>query len=79
MEEVIKKNTKDQPGLKRTLGLFTGILMVAGCMIGTGVFKKIVPMAQSGLSETGIRPRRPRVSIYCDAPGEPFGLSEGSS
>ncbi len=40
--------------LTRALGLFTGILLVAGCMIGSGVFKKIVPMAQTGLSETWI-------------------------
>jgi APA family basic amino acid/polyamine antiporter len=43
--------TEDQPAtrdqLKRVLGLPTGILMVAGIMIGSGVFKKIVPMAQS--------------------------------
>jgi APA family basic amino acid/polyamine antiporter len=31
---------------KRVLGLPTGILLVAGIMIGSGVFKKIVPMAQ---------------------------------
>ena len=40
--------------LIRTLGLFTGILLVAGTMIGSGVFKKIIPMAQTGLSETWI-------------------------
>ena len=43
-----------QPTLKRALGLSTGILLVAGMMIGSGVFKKIVPMAQTGLSETWI-------------------------
>ncbi len=31
---------------KRVLGLPTAILLVAGIMIGSGVFKKIVPMAQ---------------------------------
>ena len=36
--------------LKRVLGLTTAILLVAGNIIGTGVFKKIVPMAQTGLS-----------------------------
>lgn len=40
--------------LKRALGLFTAILLVVGMMIGSGVFKKIIPMAQTGLSETGI-------------------------
>ena len=40
--------------LSRALGLPTGILLVAGMMIGSGVFKKIIPMAQSGLSETWI-------------------------
>lgn len=44
----------DQPTLKRALGVGTGILLVAGMMIGSGVFKKIVPMAQTGLSETWI-------------------------
>ncbi len=42
------------PTLKRALGVGTGILLVAGMMIGSGVFKKIVPMAQTGLSETWI-------------------------
>lgn len=48
------KPTTQQPTLKRALGLGTGILLVAGMMIGSGVFKKIVPMAQTGLSETWI-------------------------
>ena len=34
--------------LVRALGLFTSTLIVAGIMIGTGVFKKIIPMAQTG-------------------------------
>jgi len=38
----------------RVLGLPTGILLVAGIMIGSGAFKKIVPMAQSLHSETYI-------------------------
>jgi basic amino acid/polyamine antiporter, APA family len=37
--------------LNRVLGLSTGILLVAGIMIGSGVFKKIAPMAQTGLDE----------------------------
>ncbi len=40
--------------LKRVLGLFTAVLLVAGIMIGSGVFKKIIPMAQTGLSEAWI-------------------------
>ena len=40
--------------LKRVLGLFTAILLVSGIMIGSGVFKKIIPMAQTGLSEAWI-------------------------
>lgn len=36
--------------LKRVLGLSSSILLVAGIMIGTGIFKKIAPMAASGLS-----------------------------
>ncbi len=42
------------PSLSRVLGLTTAILLVSGMMIGSGVFKKIVPMAQSGLSQGGI-------------------------
>ena len=41
----------NQPSLKRVLGLTTAILLVAGMMIGSGIFKKIIPMAQTGLSE----------------------------
>ncbi|MEN9569906.1 MAG: hypothetical protein RL172_1137 [Bacteroidota bacterium] len=37
--------------LVRALGLFSGTLLVAGVMIGSGVYKKIIPMAQTGLSE----------------------------
>lgn len=40
--------------LKRVIGVVTAILMVSGNMIGTGIFKKIVPMAQTGLSEPWI-------------------------
>jgi APA family basic amino acid/polyamine antiporter len=47
---------EDQPTtpdhLKRVLGLPTAILMVAGIMIGSGAFKKIVPMAQTLPNET---------------------------
>jgi basic amino acid/polyamine antiporter, APA family len=39
---------------KRVLGLPTAILLVAGIMIGSGVFKKIVPMAQTLPSATYI-------------------------
>ena len=37
--------------LNRVLGLFTAVLLVSGIMIGSGVFKKIIPMSQTGLSE----------------------------
>jgi basic amino acid/polyamine antiporter, APA family len=37
--------------LKREIGLFTCILLVAGIMIGSGVFKKIAPMSRSLMSE----------------------------
>ena len=37
--------------LKRVLGLSTGILLVAGIMIGSGVFKKIAPMSAALMSE----------------------------
>lgn len=36
---------KHQPSLLQALGLGTAILMVAGNMIGSGVFKKITPMS----------------------------------
>lgn len=50
-KETVTSSVGSQPTLKRVLGLGTGILLVAGMMIGSGVFKKIVPMAQTGLSE----------------------------
>jgi basic amino acid/polyamine antiporter, APA family len=40
--------------LNRVLGLFTAVLLVSGIMIGSGVFKKIIPMSQTGLSEAWI-------------------------
>jgi len=48
-----KEDTTDQSNLslKRVVGLGSAIFLVAGNIIGTGVFKKIVPMAASGLSE----------------------------
>ena len=45
---------KPQTSLKRVLGLTSGIMLVAGIMIGSGIFKKIAPMAASGLSEIDI-------------------------
>ena len=46
-------NTADKTKipLKRVLGLPTGILLVAGIMIGSGVFKKIAPMSAALMSE----------------------------
>jgi len=48
-----KDDSTDQSNvsLKRVVGLGSAIFLVAGNIIGTGVFKKIVPMAASGLSE----------------------------
>jgi APA family basic amino acid/polyamine antiporter len=40
--------------LKRELGLITITLLVAGLVIGSGVFKKIIPMAQTGIGEVSI-------------------------
>ena len=37
--------------LKRVIGLPTGILLVAGIMIGSGAFKKIAPMSHTLMSE----------------------------
>lgn len=51
MQEDFKNKDETQIPLRRVLGLFTATLLVAGNMIGTGVFKKIVPMAATGLNE----------------------------
>ena len=40
--------------LKRVLGLSSSVLLVVGIMIGTGIFKKVAPMASSGLSQGAI-------------------------
>lgn len=40
--------------LRRVLGLPTGILLVAGIMIGSGVFKKIAPMSAMLMNESYI-------------------------
>ena len=40
-------NTSSTPQLLRVLGLSTGILLVASSMIGSGIFKKIAPMAET--------------------------------
>ncbi|MGN6163708.1 MAG: APC family permease [Flavisolibacter sp.] len=50
----VKPEDATKVSLKRVLGLGTALLMVAGSMIGTGIFKKIVPMAATGLNETYI-------------------------
>jgi len=50
----MKDQTKSKASLQRTLGLFASTLMVVGIVIGSGVFKKIVPMSQTGLSEFAI-------------------------
>jgi basic amino acid/polyamine antiporter, APA family len=49
MPRMEKKDNADEVGesqFKRVLGLPTAVMLVAGIMIGSGVFKKIVPMAQ---------------------------------
>jgi basic amino acid/polyamine antiporter, APA family len=51
MQENIDIIDETKIPLRRVLGVFTAILLVAGNMIGTGVFKKIVPMAATGLNE----------------------------
>jgi len=50
-EETINIADKTKIPLKRVLGLPTGILLVAGIMIGSGVFKKIAPMSAALMSE----------------------------
>ena len=54
MQENIDIIDETKIPLKRNLGLITAILLVAGNMVGAGVFKKIVPMAASGLNENYI-------------------------
>ena len=51
MEESETQTDQTKIPLKRVIGLTTAIMLVAGNLIGTGVFKKIVPMAQTGLDE----------------------------
>ncbi len=55
---MIKNNSSDPShrsgALQRVLGVTSGIMLVAGIMIGSGIFKKIAPMAASGLSEQAI-------------------------
>jgi APA family basic amino acid/polyamine antiporter len=54
MPSIEKKDNTDEVGegqFKRVLGLPTAVMLVAGIMIGSGVFKKIVPMAQTLPSE----------------------------
>src|SRR6266536_1121095 len=50
-QETISIADKTKIPLKRVLGLPTGILLVAGIMIGSGVFKKIAPMSAALMSE----------------------------
>lgn len=48
----MQENTdRSRIALKRVIGLPTSILIVAGIMIGSGVFKKIAPMSLSLMSE----------------------------
>ncbi|MCX6052367.1 MAG: APC family permease [Campylobacterales bacterium] len=46
-------DTKKEPSLLQILGLGTAILLVAGNMIGSGVFKKITPMS-AGLMDSSL-------------------------
>ena len=54
MSETPKPTDRSKIPLNRVLGLPTGILLVAGIMIGSGTFKKIAPMSQSLMSEPWI-------------------------
>ncbi len=49
-----RERTTAKVTLVRAFGVRTATLLVAGIVIGSGVFKKIVPLAQTGLSETWI-------------------------
>jgi len=54
MNEAAQGAAPAKATLARSLGVVTGTLLVAGVVIGSGVFKKIVPLAQTGLSATWI-------------------------
>ncbi|MEN0056626.1 MAG: amino acid permease [Mucilaginibacter sp.] len=54
MEQTKPDTGSSTAHLKQVLGLPTAILLVAGIMIGSGVFKKVVPMSQTLGSETYI-------------------------
>ncbi len=54
MSETPRPTDRSKIPLNRVLGLPTGILLVAGIMIGSGTFKKIAPMSQSLMSEPWI-------------------------
>lgn len=47
MTDTEKSTDRSKIPLNRVLGLPTGILLAAGIIIGSGVFKKITPMSQS--------------------------------
>src|SRR5450432_3561036 len=51
MKENIEHIDRSKISLSRVLSLPTGILLVTGIMIGSGVYKKIAPMSQTGLDE----------------------------
>lgn len=54
MKKTVQQEEQSGIQLRRVIGVGTAILLVAGNIIGTGVFKKIVPMAATGLSESYI-------------------------
>ena len=51
MQENNGQTDRRKISLSRVLSLPTGILLVTGIMIGSGVYKKIAPMSQTGLDE----------------------------
>lgn len=53
-ESIQKKDKLSIITLRRVLGVGTAILLVSGNMIGTGIFKKVVPMARTGMSQNFI-------------------------
>jgi basic amino acid/polyamine antiporter, APA family len=50
----MKDKKQNELTLKRELGLTTSTLLVAGLVIGSGIFKKIIPMSQTGIGEISI-------------------------
>lgn len=54
MQDIQQHQQEKSGALKRVIGPFSAMLLVVGTMIGTGVYKKIAPMASTGADATTI-------------------------